>query len=556
MNTMESPSIQPPSLHGPSEKERKYDRQLRLWAASGQAALEDARVLLLNSGGGTVGVEALKNLVLPGIGHFTIYDEATVTDVDLGVNFFLDEKSLGRSRAECCTNFLLELNPEVRGNWYPKTEDQDTQLAPGALENKRVRLSNSPSGCLGLQNLLQSLPAFTIVLYALPINPEYQDIIEAYGKKHRIPIFSVHSAGFYAYFNIHLSGPLLITETHPDPATTTDLRLLSPWAALIDFADNITKDLESQDHHTHGHVPYVAILLHYLQKWKDNHEGSYPLTFSQKNEFRKIVAAAMRTDNPEGGEENFEEAVAAVMRNLTKPSLPPNLKQIFDLLDSDKIDCSSSTIWAIAAAIKSFYNKHNCLPVSGGLPDMKAQSDIYISLQNIYKAKAKADFEEVLAILRTSLEGKCVTEEDVALFCKNSAFAKLIKPQTVSPETLKEILEKEAANDEISEDTGAPLSLLPIYLALKTTSYVATSSAKGIMSSINEITPNVKNRERFQAIAEEVARAGGSELHNISAAVGGMIAQEMIKVITRQYIPINNTCIFDGVTSRCQVINI
>jgi hypothetical protein len=56
----------PPILHGPSDKERKYDRQLRLWAASGQAALESANILLLNSGCGTVGVEALKNLVLPG----------------------------------------------------------------------------------------------------------------------------------------------------------------------------------------------------------------------------------------------------------------------------------------------------------------------------------------------------------------------------------------------------------------------------------------------------------------------------------------------------------
>ena len=57
----------PPLLHGPSEKERKYDRQLRLWAASGQAALESANLLLVNSGAGVVGVEALKNLVLPGI---------------------------------------------------------------------------------------------------------------------------------------------------------------------------------------------------------------------------------------------------------------------------------------------------------------------------------------------------------------------------------------------------------------------------------------------------------------------------------------------------------
>lgn len=63
----------PPVLHGPSEKERKYDRQLRLWAASGQAALESANLLLVNSGSGTVGVETLKNLVLPGMEPSTAY---------------------------------------------------------------------------------------------------------------------------------------------------------------------------------------------------------------------------------------------------------------------------------------------------------------------------------------------------------------------------------------------------------------------------------------------------------------------------------------------------
>lgn len=57
----------PHVFHGPSDKERKYDRQLRLWAAAGQVALESANVLLVNSGCGTVGVEALKNLVLPGL---------------------------------------------------------------------------------------------------------------------------------------------------------------------------------------------------------------------------------------------------------------------------------------------------------------------------------------------------------------------------------------------------------------------------------------------------------------------------------------------------------
>ena len=109
-------AVTPPPLHGPSAKEKKYDRQLRLWAASGQQALEDAHILLLNGGSGTVGIETLKNLVLPGVGNFTIVDEHTVGDEDLGVNFFLDDSSLGKSRAEECCKFLLELNPEVKGH--------------------------------------------------------------------------------------------------------------------------------------------------------------------------------------------------------------------------------------------------------------------------------------------------------------------------------------------------------------------------------------------------------------------------------------------------------
>jgi amyloid beta precursor protein binding protein 1 len=112
----------PPLLQGPTAKEKKYDRQLRLWAASGQAALEDAHLLLVNSGPGVIGVEALKNLVLPGIGHFTILDNAVVTEEDLGVNFFLEEESLGQSRAEQTCKYLQELNPDVSGRFITQVD--------------------------------------------------------------------------------------------------------------------------------------------------------------------------------------------------------------------------------------------------------------------------------------------------------------------------------------------------------------------------------------------------------------------------------------------------
>ena len=110
----------PPPLQGPTAKEKKYDRQLRLWAASGQQALEEAKVLLLSSGPGVVGVETLKNLILPGVGSFTIVDDAVVSEKDLGVNFFLEESSLGKSRAEESCRLLQELNPEVNGRAIQK----------------------------------------------------------------------------------------------------------------------------------------------------------------------------------------------------------------------------------------------------------------------------------------------------------------------------------------------------------------------------------------------------------------------------------------------------
>lgn len=107
----------PPALQIlPTAKEKKYDRQLRLWGASGQAALEQSHVLLINDGTGVAGVETLKNLVLPGIGQFTILDSGIVTEADLGVNFFLEEESLGKFRAVETTRLLEELNPEVRGH--------------------------------------------------------------------------------------------------------------------------------------------------------------------------------------------------------------------------------------------------------------------------------------------------------------------------------------------------------------------------------------------------------------------------------------------------------
>jgi len=57
-------------------------------------------------------------------------------------------------------------------------------------------------------------------------------------------------------------------------------------------------------------------------------------------------------------------------------------------------------------------------------------------------------------------------------------------------------------------------------------------------------------------IVAELVRAQGGELHNVAAVIGGVVAQEAIKVITKQYVPVDNVVLFDGVKSRTGVLRL
>jgi NEDD8-activating enzyme E1 regulatory subunit len=119
----------------PDNKTRRYDRQLRcaslpqagfqvclklndvhrLWAATGQSALESARVLVI--GASATATSILKNLVLPGIGHITLLDHGAVSPADAGNNFFFEgSTSIGRNRAEEAVCRLAELNDSVEAH--------------------------------------------------------------------------------------------------------------------------------------------------------------------------------------------------------------------------------------------------------------------------------------------------------------------------------------------------------------------------------------------------------------------------------------------------------
>jgi len=148
-------------MASPSEKQKRYDRQLRLWGEHGQVCMEECTVCLINGTG--CGAEALKNLVLPGtrqstshctalqaavltlcclspgIGSFTIVDGANVSEADLGNNFFVEQSSLGTSRAACVTRLLQELNEHVTGSYVAEDISQVRRAAPACASAAAAR---------------------------------------------------------------------------------------------------------------------------------------------------------------------------------------------------------------------------------------------------------------------------------------------------------------------------------------------------------------------------------------------------------------------------------
>lgn len=228
---------------------------------------------------------------------------------------------------------------------------------------------------------------------------------------------------------------------------------------------------------------------------------------------------------------------------------------------------------------------------------MKAKSADYVQLQNIYKAKARKDLAEVTATIRL-LEKEIPRKSsldnlEVEAFCKGAAFVKLIKGRPIrNPTELTPTSWSDRAK-YICQELQDEGSLLPVYLSFLAYDYSKSKQnppeqetgappqgAQFLQESYSQVLKDdadnyIDNlfrslqqllddddfdpapiKARVQTIVAELGRAHGAELHNISALTGGMVAQEVIKVITKQYVPIDNACVFDGIASKAAVFRL
>uniref|UniRef100_A0A3P8XXL7 NEDD8-activating enzyme E1 regulatory subunit n=1 Tax=Esox lucius TaxID=8010 RepID=A0A3P8XXL7_ESOLU len=486
----------------------------QLWGDHGQEALENAHVCLINASAS--GTEILKNLVLPGIGAFTIVDGHKVSGED--------------NRAQAATELLQELNSDVSGNFVEESPDKLLDNDPEFFHRFSLVIGvQLPEGtCLRLGSVLWNA---------------------------NVPFLVCRTYGLTGYMRLVVKEHTVV-ESHPDNALE-DLRLDQPFAELKSHIQSY--DLEGMEKKDHIHTPWIIIVAKYLEKWFSDHNFQLPKNYKEKEAFRQLIRQGILTKEngtPED-EENFEEAIKNVNTALNPTKISSIVEDIFNEEQCNDITAQTPAFWVLARAVREFVQNEGGgnLPLRGSIPDMIADSEKFINLQNVYREKAMQDASVVSKHVESLLQSVGKVQ---GLFA-NAAFLRVVRCRSLAEEYGAETVNK----DEITSSMDGADGEMVLYLMLRSVDrfYQQHSRYPGVYdyqveedisrlklcvhSLLQEYGLNVNVKDDY---IHEFCRYGAAEPHTVASFVGGSAAQEVIKIITRQFVPFNNTFIYNAMS--------
>ena len=170
-----------------------------------------------------------------------------------------------------------------------------------------------------------------------------------------------------------------IIETHPDQQV--DLRLDKPFLSLEEFYKKF--DFSSMDSRTKSHTPCVVILLKVLDHFKSQHQGKLPSTKEEKAEFKQLIRDMMGDHIEEP--ENFQEALNAAFKVFQPTKISSDSLDLLNECQNLTLDATTNSFYIMLKAVANFINNqgNGLPPVVGTLPDMKSDTESFISLQRM-----------------------------------------------------------------------------------------------------------------------------------------------------------------------------
>lgn len=501
-------------------KEEKYDRQLRLWKASGQSNLERSRILLIAPN--LTSLELVKNLILPGLGHFTIIDseDCVITENDLSNNFYITEDQLGMNKAEVFGRNLNALNSDSGHDVVLIKESIHEFLLSSSTDDLKEKFQ--------WENY-----DFIVSNWQFPTLLKLVDQLN-------LSLVVLNSLSFFGTIRIFQKSYKFI-ETHSEKIL--DLRLLDPWEELVAYSDSIK--LEELELQQHSQIPFLIIQLKAMQEYKKQHNGEFPRAYSD----RKVYKAIIQDWKKSYDELNFDEALTNSNKIFNFQKIPGDLQKIFDCLNED-FD-SNDKFWLLVRSLKKFVDENDgYLPLTGVIPDMDSTTDNYMALKQIYKDKFTVDFNKFKEYLQElNTKEMDFQEDELVTFIKNSKYLYYSKLSS------KLINNVEAFIDNFGKELGIVQSVILAFIMVENY-YLQFKSIPNTdhfepLISITKLFLNgqIQINETYEKVLHEIVRGEGQEVANISSIMGGIGGQELLKLVTLQYKPLDDFLVFDGLHS-------
>jgi NEDD8-activating enzyme E1 regulatory subunit len=598
------------SLPPRSATNDKYDRQLRVWGTQGQVALsKETCVILIRAT--AAGTETCKNCILPGLHHIHILDdEVASTGKDASSNFFLSsEIASTASRAEVVLNFLLELNPDVTGSFTHVSSDlrdfdflslfrQLLQQHPHwkkclvlGSDLERPLLESIARVCLELQLPFLSVHAFglfgIVQVQTLPLLP----IVNPRGQQSTttqvtaIPEFHIlHPFPLLRKFMDDSSSKL-------DTLSTTFEYGHVPYPILLYFIYHKVWKPKYPDRPKPQTIDekkefVQMIYLHY-------HNVVSP------SRGPEVVSSPNDMDVPL----NVVEAARNAYMAYTERTVNVDHLQVLlnRLRGVTSLECQTFSV-ALRAVLQFVQAHQGRPPVHGSIPDMTASTTHYIQLQSIYKQQQIADLQVIKGYLQreNGLDNVVIPEDDYVInLCQNIHDLDVLESETPwllfdDPEELHvaskstelcedlNLMLSEQVDENADDNTDFSFPFIwylgyeacQLFYMRQGCRYPGTlasddepcnldDDASILQSYFLEVTQRYRcdthpllqrtllhfsgDHAAPSPYAVELVRCGNSEIHAVSSILGGVASQELIKLITGQYIPLNNTYVFNGI---------
>lgn len=515
-----------------SAQEERQDRSTRLWGRGGQRALEAASIIAL--GVTTTVSEALKNLILPGIGRCAIVDDAIVTERDLGSNFFIPPSSVGSPLATAVATHLSNLNPS-------STVISRVMSIADFMRNEMTTV----------------VGAFSIVLLSSRVGQSDAQRLAAYvaDKLPRTSVMRATTVGLVGVVRIQ-AAPQFVVD---DPSRVVEnWHWDKPFPTLREWFEGHNPSNPEIPLDLHSHIPFFCILYHALEAQRRAREGQpqdyVPSTPAEWKAMQTTVMSMMRRQNP-------PQDVFIAARDRCGNRSVVSRRQLGEIqkVFNDPRCVRPSTVddprWFVMHAILAFREQRGGqMPCTGHLPDFETTTGWFLELQRIFDAQLECDASEILSYAQNALSavGRSrdeLTRDEVVSVCRHVWELSHVEYTSFAEE-------KSGALDL---DNSVPQIAKEWYAAIQAAWQFADAQGrmpgdidadsmeamleeyelwKGAVPSVEKIS---------QKVAMEVIRFGGGEPVFVAAMVGAVVAQETTKLIQQRRMPACDGIFINGI---------